>query len=314
MGPVLAGEPAGTEEEEKNGPSRAEKERQPADLASGSAPVPDPPPLVSPCQRVGPESFPHATDEHSRPVQYHRHVARREPFQVSAVVAAMENGAELEEGTAFRLLRSPHCTTRAVELLLLQPVMRRSRALVALVVRHPACPRAFALDAMPHLGWRDLLAVATDHRSPPPVRRQAERKLAEKLGHLALGERVALARQATRGLLPALMRDADARCIGALLENPRFTEDDAVRLVATNSETAAVLAVLRHPRWGGLLRVVQAAMRSAAVPLGVALGIAATLSETELRRLLADEDVGASLREGVARLVAGRERRRETSN
>jgi len=244
-------------------------------------------------------------------VQYHPPMGQRQPLDVMSVIAAMEGGAEIEEGTALRLLRSPHCTARALELLILQPVMRRSRSLVALVVRHPACPRAFALDALPTLGWRDLLGVAADYRTPPPVQRQAERKLADKLRHLALGERIALARQATRGLVLALLRETNPRCVDALLENPRFTEDDAVRLVAANPEPAAVLAVLRHPRWGALHRVVEAAMRSAAVPLGVALGVAATLSEAQLRRLVADEDVGPAVREGVERLIAERAQRRK---
>lgn len=232
------------------------------------------------------------------------------PLDVAGVIAAMEGGAEIEEGMALRLLRSSYCSPRALELLIVQPVMRRSRALVALVVRHPACPRSFALDALATLGWRDLLGVAADPRTPPEVQRQAERKLAEKLRHLALGERIALARQATRGLVVALLRETNGRCVNALLENPRFTEDDAVRLVATNPEPAAVLAVLRHPRWGTLHRVVEAAMRSAAVPLGVALGLAATLSEAELRRLAADEDVSRAVREGVERLLADRAQRR----
>ncbi len=241
-------------------------------------------------------------------MDYHRQVAEVRSLDVAALVAAMEAGAELDEGTAFRLLRSPHCSARAVELLLVQPVMRRSRALVALVVRHPACPRAFAWDSLPTLGWRDLLGVASDPRALPTVRRQAERKILERLRQLAVGERVSLARLATRGVLPALLREGNASAVAALLENPRFTEDDAVRLVATNPEPAAVLVVLRHPRWGRLPGVIQAAMRSPAVPLGVALGLAATLSTAQLQRAVADEDVGAKVREGIARLIAQRQR------
>jgi hypothetical protein len=225
------------------------------------------------------------------------------------VIAFMEAGGEVDEGTALRVVRSPRCTARAIELMLLQPAVRRSRTLLAQVVRHPACPRPFAWDALPTLGWRDLLAVATDHRALPPIRRQAERKLAERIRHMALGERVALARQASRGLLPSLMRDASARCIGALLENPRFTETDAVRLVATSVRPEAVREVLRHQRWGAARGVVEAAIRSSAVPLGVALGLAASMPVHELQVLLAGSEIGEPLKTEIARLIERRSRR-----
>ncbi len=232
----------------------------------------------------------------------------------AAAILALEAGFEIDEGSALRLLRSPYCTTRAVELLLVQPLAKRSRTVATLLVRHPACPRPFAWETLATLGWRDLLTVASDQRALPQVRRQAERKLADKVRHLTLGERVSLARLAPRGLLPVLLSDSEPRCVAALLENPHFTEEDAVRLMATNPQTRALLELLHHPRWGRLPGVVQAALRSAAVPLGVALGLAASLSLAELCRLEADADVPLELRHSIARLIEERRRRPGRAN
>jgi hypothetical protein len=247
-------------------------------------------------------------------VLYHSIVGARVTFDAAAVILALEEGVEIEEGAALRLLRSPHCTARAVELLLVQPLVRRSRTVATLLVRHPACPRPFAWETLATLGWRDLLTVASDQRALPQVRRQAERKLAEKVRHLTLGERVSLARLAPRGLLPVLLTDAEPRCVAALLENPHFTEEDAVRLMATNPDPGACLELLHHPRWGRLPGVVQAALHSAAVPLGVALGLVASLPLAELRRLGSDPDVAVELRHSIARLVEERLRRPGNSN
>lgn len=226
---------------------------------------------------------------------------------VGDIVGMLESGSPVEEGAALRLLRSPHCPARAVELLALQSSLRRSQRLVTEILRHPACPRTFAWDALPTLGWRGLLSVARDNRTSPPIRRQAERKLAERISHLTLGERVALARQATRSLLPALARDGNPRCVRALLDNPRFTEEDAVRLVATAARPAVLSEVLRHPRWGLDRAVVRAAIRSPEVPLGIALGLAAALPVNELELVLRRGEVGDSLAAEITKLV---ERRR----
>lgn len=225
---------------------------------------------------------------------------RRSIQELAALVLA---GETPNEGEAVRLLRSPHCPAQAVEVLADSSWVRGSRAVLVQLLRHPACPRPFAWDVLPHLGWADLLSVAREPRGAPPIRRQAERKLVERLPHMAAGERVALARRAPRRVTAAMLREGEERCVQALLDNPCFTEDDAVRLVASNGHAPCVVAVLRHVRWGRQPAVVSAALRAPAVPLGVALGLAATLPVRELERILAVGEVSEILRDKVRVLL-----------
>jgi hypothetical protein len=181
------------------------------------------------------------------------------------VLVLLDAGEEPGEGELTRLLRQGSCPGVLVERLAKCRWVVSSHRILQLVVRHPRCPRAFAWDALPRLGWHDLLEVGRDPRTPPAIRKQAERKLVERIVNLTLGERTALARQATRGLIGILLTDEQPLCVEALLSNPQFTETEALRLLNTNRKPGCVLVLLRHPVWGRRPEVLRAAVRRSRV-------------------------------------------------
>jgi hypothetical protein len=237
-------------------------------------------------------------------------VARQFDPEIAALLELLESGGEPGEGELTRLLRRPSCPGVVVEQLSKCRWVLTSRRVLQLVVRHPRCPRHFAWDALPRLGWHDLLEVGRDPRTPPAIRKQSERKLIERIVNLTLGERTALARQAPRGLIAILLTDEQPVCVEALLSNPQFTETEALRLLNSNRNPACVLVLLRHPVWGRRPDVLRAAVRSKAVPLGVALGLLALLPETDLDGLTAATEVDGQLRDAAYRLLS--QRRSET--
>ena len=229
---------------------------------------------------------------------------------VAAVLALLESGEEPGEGELTRLLRQPSCPGVLVERLAKCPWVLSTRRVLQLLVRHPRCPRHFAWDVLPRLGWHDLLEVGRDPRTPPAIRKQSERKLVERIVNLTLGERTALARQAPRGLIGVLLTDEQPRCVEALLSNPQFTETEALRLLNTNRNPECVLVLLRHPVWGRRPEVLRAAVRSKSVPLGVALGLLALLPEPDIAGLAESAEVRGQLRDAASRLL--QQRRSET--
>ena len=231
--------------------------------------------------------------------------------EVAALLELLESGGEPGEGELTRLLRRPSCPGVVVERLSKCPWVLTSHRVLQLVVRHPRCPRHFAWDALPRLGWHDLLEVGRDPRTQPAIRKQSERKLSERIVNLTLGERTALARQAPRGLIGLLLTDEQPVCVEALLSNPQFTETEALRLLNSNRNPKCVLVLLRHPVWGRRPEVLRAAVRNRAVPLGVALGLLALLPEAELVGLAASAEVDGQLRDAADRLLS--QRRSETS-
>lgn len=196
------------------------------------------------------------------------------------------------EREALQALRHPFCSTEVVELVLGD---RRFAALASVrkaAALHPATPRPDALRCVEDLGWRDLLDVSREARTPAPVRRAASLKILDRLPRLALGERLTLARLADRPVLRALLEDVDPRVVAALLTNPRLVPEDLVAWVATGRPAAESLRMVGgDARWTERREIRGALLRCASTPRGVALALLSRCSRGELADLL--EDPGA---------------------
>ncbi len=223
------------------------------------------------------------------------------------LIGRLEGGERPPEGELLRALRSASCPERLVATLEGCRWVRGARRVMAIILRHPACSIAFAVDAVGRVGWSELLAVTRDPRAAPAVRRLAERRLLERVGEMSQGERVALARRAPRALFALLIVDETPRTIAALLDNPLFCEADAVRLINLNPHLQCVRVALGHARWGRLPAVVQAAVRLRKLPLALAASLAVTLSEPQLRQLEGSAETPAELRQALQRLRAHRQ-------
>lgn len=233
---------------------------------------------------------------------------RQDAQSIAAVLEVLDRGERPGEGEVVRALRSGHCPAALVERLASSRWTLAAERVLPLVVGHPACPRHFAWEALPRLGWRDLVALAASPRTPPPVRRQAERRLSERVPLMTRGERVAVARVASRAVVLAMLGTADELCVEALLDNPHLTEMDVVRLVVENLQPGCAASVLRHRRWGASRSVRQAAVRSPAMPLGVAMGVLATFSAGELEASATAADVPGAVRAAAELLLTKRTR------
>ncbi len=120
-------------------------------------------------------------------------------------------------------------------------------------------------EKLSSLTWVELARASGDPSRPASVRLTADRLLAGRLPELELGERVALARRASRSLLSVVVQDAEPGVLRAAVSNPRMTElvlsrvltrDDLpaefLGWLATESafgeRRAVCLAILRNPR------------------------------------------------------------------
>lgn len=228
------------------------------------------------------------------------------PGDLGAILAALDAGQEPDELRLLGVLRRPECPRELIDRLCGCRWVLRRRRVAGLVVRHPACKHHFAWQVLPYLGWTDLHEVCRDPRTAPAIRAQAERKLADRLVSMTLGERISLARIASRGVVRAMLGEREVRCVEALIDNPHFTEDEALRLLHANPNPECLMALLRHPNWGRRREVVRSAVRSRRLPLGQLLGLAATLPDAELAGLLQDGDAPEALREALAALLVAR--------
>jgi len=126
---------------------------------------------------------------------------------------------------------------------------------------------------------------------PPP--------LPKALAKVPLGVRRSLARRSDIGLIERLLGDPDPAVVANLLNNPRVTEVEVVRMAARSPVREEVLtAIARHSRWGVRRRVRVALAHNPGTPTGVTLG---------LLHLLLDQELAAIARDGrISQVVASR--------
>jgi hypothetical protein len=194
--------------------------------------------------------------------------------------------ARLTERDAAQALRHPHASEAMILEVLSSRALMASRAVRRLVAGHPQTPRHDALHALDDLLWRDLMDIGRETRTPPPVRRAANRRLLEALRRMAVGERVAVARFAHPDLFPALFADVDLRVLEALLQNPRLTPDDVQRWLATGHPGPEGLSLLAtEARWALRPAVRAAILLHPSTPRASALALLTSASREELRRV-----------------------------
>jgi hypothetical protein len=167
---------------------------------------------------------------------------------------------------------------------------------------HPRTPMVLGRNLVRHLFWKDLVEVSVAPHVNPAVRRLAERYLKERLDAMASGERIALARRASRGLIGSLCASVEEPVLRALLGNPFLVEADAIAVASSDEAPRAVLAHLaEHPKWGMRRDVALALVRNGHTPIPAALRILHRLGRRELRELCREPGLPDIVRIGAER-------------
>jgi len=175
------------------------------------------------------------------------------------------------------------------------------------IVLHPRTPRVLAMNLVQFLWWRDLARVADHAALAPPLRRAAERLLSIRLQELALGEKIALARIATRGVIGVLRRQKEPLVIRALLQNSRLVEADALAIAIGKGTPPAVLQALAEDARLSLRPALQKALvRNSGTPPATALRLMQGLTTQALKELAHAPQVPTLVKVAALRLVEAR--------
>ena len=227
--------------------------------------------------------------------------------RAALVAFVRENVARLSESDLLRCLRHPYSGEAVVAEILAAPGALASREVRKAVALHPAAPRADALRLLEDLPWRDLVDVGREARAPAPVRYAANRRVLEKLPHLSLGEKTALARKADRPLFGPLLDDGDVDVLVALLGNPRLVEDDLTAWLLVRRPRETQLARLaRSERWMARTAVRAALVLSPRTPRAIALSLLSSSERPVWERLAGDPSADPLLAACARSLLEGR--------
>ena len=114
---------------------------------------------------------------------------------------------------------------------------------------------------------------------------------------LTLGERRALARRPSRAGFEKLFADPHPMVIRLLLDNPKVTEDDIIRLSSRRPARGDVLAeVIRHQRWSHRVRVRLALVLNPDAPSELTIPLLGLLTRPELRQVAASTELSPVVR------------------
>lgn len=213
---------------------------------------------------------------------------------------------EIEPEEVRHLFRNPFLTGVQIDRLLASSRLLSSYEFRMEAARHPQTSRVVALRFIPGLYWADLVRIGLDMRLHPVVRRAADLRLAERLPALSAGEKMAIARRATPGVLSALRNEATPRVIAALLENPRLTEGFLLPLLASEGAQPSVLAVVASsPKWSVRYPVRLALCQNSRTPVDRTLRMLPLLKRRDLEAVAANAHLPPPVRRRAQLLARG---------
>ncbi|HET9208867.1 MAG TPA: hypothetical protein VFR03_00640 [Thermoanaerobaculia bacterium] len=215
------------------------------------------------------------------------------------------HAGELTAPAVRHALRNPYCTAEAIEAIADEQRLLSFYEVRRDIALHPRAPETLAARFVPTLWWRDLMALALDTRLRPVLRRTAEVHLGTRLPELAVGEKVALARRASPGILSQLRHDPSPQVIAALLDNPRLTEGMLAPVLHSASTSPAILELIANDRrWGVRYPLRLALVRNPATPLKISWRLLEALRKADLRPVAADARIPETVRRR-ARVLLG---------
>lgn len=218
-----------------------------------------------------------------------------------------EDVAALGPGELRRLLGEPLLTEEMIRRLLARQDLLEFQGVRRALVVHRNTPTAEAMRLVPTMFWSDLVAVGRDARARPTIRRAAHQALLERYEGLAVGERMAIARQAGPELLNRVRHDPEPRVVRAMLDNPRLTESLLVPLLASDRTPPTVLSIVcGSEKWISRYQVRKMVCRNRKSPSSLVLGLLPRLKKVDLAAIAADPGVPQAVRKR-ARLLLGRD-------
>ncbi|MGD0958099.1 MAG: hypothetical protein ABR953_14905, partial [Candidatus Acidiferrales bacterium] len=97
------------------------------------------------------------------------------------------------------------------------------------LARHPRTPKRFALAAVRQLFLFDLVRLSLLPSAPADIRRVAEEVILTRVPHLAVGEKLTLARRGPARVAGALLAEGHVQAIKLALANAFLTESQVLK-------------------------------------------------------------------------------------
>jgi hypothetical protein len=172
-----------------------------------------------------------------------------------------------------------------------------SEAVRLRLARHPRTPKRFALAAVRQLFLFDLVRLSLLPSAPADIRRVAEEAILARVPHLAIGEKLTLARRGPSRVAGAILVEGHAQAIKLALGNPLLTESQVLKVLArAGLPERVVAAIARHPRWSCQYNIRVSLVRHPHTPSGALLEFLPQLTLADLKSIVRLEELAPHLK------------------
>lgn len=113
-----------------------------------------------------------------------------------------------------------------------------------------------------------------------------------EMDYLTLGEKRSLAKTKEKDILDRLLYDPSPLVVKNILENPRLTEHDVIKMVSRRPNHEAVIkTIFKSEKWLSSYNIKLAIIKNPYTPVGIALGLLFFLKEQDLRDVSRDRSL-----------------------
>jgi hypothetical protein len=124
---------------------------------------------------------------------------------------------------------------------------------------------------------------------------------------LTLGERRAMAKGSVKDILDRLLSDPDTVVIGNLLNNPRITETEVLKIASKRPNSPAILKHLStHRKWSKRYSVIKAVVRNPYTPTRISMALMEFLLTQDLEKVSTDKTLHTQVIMGAKELLGER--------
>lgn len=128
-----------------------------------------------------------------------------------------------------------------------------------------------------------------------------------KMEHLTLGERRSLSKSSLKNHIDMLLSDPDPVVIGNLLNNPRITEREVLKIASKRPSSGRVLKLVAvHPKWSKRYEVAKAVSLNPYTPPRISIALIEKMLTQDLSAISEDNTIHPEVRETARELLSER--------
>jgi len=182
------------------------------------------------------------------------------------------------------------------------------------LARHPRTPKRFALAAVRQLFLFDLVRLSLLPSAPADIRRVAEEVILTRVPHLAVGEKLTLARRGPSRVAGAILAEGHPQALKLALGNAFLTESQILRVLAkAGVPERVVVAIAYHPKWSCRYNVRIALVRHPHTPVAAVQMFLPHLTLGDLKQIARLEGLALHLKKHLRDELARRASERDAA-